>query len=756
MSYYSFVQNTFIRGMLSAVLPGSSLGNLNILMLHKIPVAFDPLVPDELCMPEFETILDFLQSAVRVLPLREAVQRLRAGTLPSRAVAITFDDGYAEWTRNVAAALRKRSMPATFFVTTEILAGVPLWHERIVSAVRALPITGARLPFGFSTYTDLSDNRVKAALIKELQTRLKYLPLKERLEVVTTLEAQVTRAMDLPAPFRAADVRELHSQGFEIGGHSIRHPILNECTDADANTEIGGGKEELESIIGGKVDFFAYPNGRPGLDYQTKHVDMVKAAGYIGAVSTSGGVARQESDFYQLPRTAPWGSSKLRMAHQLMRNKFTRSYMTVPFEARDHAKAVNQRPPTDVRCLLISSTFSPIHGGSAVVYDNLCAHMPPGSIRVLTARKNYLTNQEIEGWQAHDRAAPYPIDRFSLLRPLMPRPSNSVFVSLYRFAFNDLVLYAKLVHRTAMLIRKHRINIICIGDLVTGSWLGFAMRRLCGCKVIIYVHGEEITTATGGRLHGNRRAKNLLNADKIVAVSQFTCDAMTNQMDVQPRSLALLQNGVDTDRFTPGPADPALLARHGLSGKRIVLTIGRLVPRKGIDMSIRAMRLVVQEMPDVHHLVVGEGDYRKELERIIAQEQMSAHVTLVGKTSDEDLLGYLRSCDVFLMPNRTMPDGDTEGFGLVFREANACRKPVIGGRAGGAVEAVVDGETGLLVDGNSPQEIADALLRVLRDPALAERFAANGLQLALRNNVKMVSERFLKICERVLMNAEVK
>jgi len=105
------------------------------------------------------------------------------------------------------------------------------------------------------------------------------------------------------------------------------------------------------------------------------------------------------------------------------------------------------------------------------------------------------------------------------------------------------------------------------------------------------------------------------------------------------------------------------------------------------------------------------------------------------------------------MPNRTMPDGDTEGFGLVFREANACGKPVVGGRAGGAVEAVVDGETGFLVDGNDVDDIAKAVIKILTNPDLAQTLGQRGLKLALENNTKTVSARFLRVCERLLQGS---
>jgi len=741
-------QSLAIRAALAMMMPGGAGGQLSILLFHKVPREPDPLVSSELCLGDFEHILDFLKANTNVFSLPDAVAKLAAGTLPQRAVCISFDDGYAEWTQHVAAALVKRTLPATFFVTTEVLSGPALWHERIVAAVRALPNQGARLAYGFANVEDLSHEHLRQSVVRELQERLKYVPLTERLSTIDMLEAQAVRPLELPATFGAADVRSLHSQGFDIGAHTIRHPILNECTDHQAMLEIGGSKEELEVMTGGKVQFFAYPNGRPRLDFNARHVAMVKACGYKGAVASSGGVATAKSDIFQLPRTTTWGSSHIHMAYHLARNVFEKSQVVPP-------EAKVEQVTTDVRCLMVASTFAPIHGGSAVVYQNLCLHMPAGSIQVLAASHNYLTNKPIDGCQEHDRAAPYPIYRLPLLRPLMRPPPANMLVSIYRLIFQDMLLNTKTLLTAARIVHKHKVNIVCVGELVTGSWLGFALRRFFGCKVIIYVHGEEVTTATGGRLHGNRRGHYLRSADKVVAVSSFTCDALTRGMGMQPTSLALIQNGVDTDRFTPGPIDVEFLKLKGLSGKKIVLTVGRLVPRKGIDMAIRAMRHVVDQMPHVHHVIVGDGDYRPELERIIAQEQLQEYVTLVGKTTDEDLLSYLRSCDVFLMPNRTMPDGDTEGFGLVFREANACGKPVVGGNAGGAVEAVVDGKTGFLVDGTSPVDIAKAVLRLLSDVDLAAKLGANGLKLAQENNTKAVADRFIKICERILTRSPI-
>jgi glycosyltransferase involved in cell wall biosynthesis/peptidoglycan/xylan/chitin deacetylase (PgdA/CDA1 family) len=743
------MKSTIVQSLFSLLSPAGPRGRLSVLMFHKIPTVADPLTTGEMDLARFEHILDFLVDNANVMPLPEATAALQAGKLPKRAMALTFDDGYAEWIDNVSPALRKRSLPGTFFVTTGQLSGSALWHERIVAAVRALPDHGVALPYGFGNYTDLSLPGSRLRLVEELQERLKYAPLADRAGAIEVLEKQARSAIALPPPFDAESVRTLHNQGFDIGAHTVHHPILNECTQTQARAEIGGSKEELEAIIGGRVHSFAYPNGRPNEDYSHTHVEMVKACGYTSAVTTSNGVSTRTSDIFQLPRFTPWGVSDERIAFQLARNMCT-SPTPLTATAGAHTGRDDHARTTDVRCLLIASTFPPIHGGSAVVYDNLCQFMPAGSIRVLTAKKNYLNDAPVEGWQEHDAAAPYPVDRADFLRPRVLPPPANVLVSAGRLLFQDFPLYAKALLAAARIVREHDINVVCIGELVTGSWLGMALRKLYKVKVVIYVHGEEITTVTGGRLSGNKRKDYLQAADKIVAVSSFTCDALSSLMDVKPESIVLIQNGVDTGRFTPGPRNPALIARHGLAGKKVVVTVGRMVARKGVDKAVLAMAQVLRHRQDVHYLVLGDGELRPEVERIIAAEGLGAHVTLVGKVSDSELVDYLRLSDLFLMPNRTMPDGDTEGFGLVFREANACRKPVIGGRAGGVVEAVVENVSGLLVDGNNVAEIAAAIERILGDDALAERLSANGLQLALDNNTAAVARQFVKTCERVL------
>jgi len=175
------------------------------------------------------------------------------------------------------------------------------------------------------------------------------------------------------------------------------------------------------------------------------------------------------------------------------------------------------------------------------------------------------------------------------------------------------------------------------------------------------------------------------------------------------------------------------VARHHLQEKNVVLTIARLVERKGIDVVIKAMPMVLEAIPNVVYLVIGLGPYKGKLERLARDLGLEGRVIFVGHVSDEELPLYYCACDVFVLVSRTLTDkGEMEGFGIVYLEAGACGKPVVAGRGGGVEEAVEDGVTGLLVDPLDVGEIAEAIVRILKDKELAKRLGENGRKKAMK------------------------
>jgi phosphatidylinositol alpha-1,6-mannosyltransferase len=266
---------------------------------------------------------------------------------------------------------------------------------------------------------------------------------------------------------------------------------------------------------------------------------------------------------------------------------------------------------------------------------------------------------------------------------------------------------------------------------------------------VIYVHGEEIPQGTG--YLNKSRVEALMSASALVAVSSFTKNKLVT-LGVPADRITVITNGVDTHRFQPGMRCEEIIDRHGLMNRRILLTLARLDERKGQDMLIQALPQIRAAVPDVVYMVVGEGSYENTLRRLVAKLHLEEVVIFTGAVSNEEVADYYRSCDIYAMPNRTTEDGDTEGFGLVFLEAGACGKAVIGGNAGGVPDAIVHEKTGLLVDGNSPEAIAASCIRLLTETELREKFAANGLANARNNDWAIKTKAFLELCNTVILS----
>lgn len=295
-------------------------GQLLILQFHKIPHDIDPLLPDEIFGAEFDRAMEAYSKWFNFLPLDDAVVRLKTKGLPKRAAAITFDDGYADWFDHTVPVLERLSIPATFFITTEQLEnGLPLWHERIARALKTAPLDKLPGDFDWGLSAIGSTELLLGRAIRIVQERLKYLDLESREKRVEQLES-LAQKLEPFRQFTAADVISLRQRGFQIGAHSVRHPILCKCTLADAQKEIFGSKEALESILREPVKMFAYPNGLPGVDFLPDHSKLVRDAGFDLALSTAKGIARPSSDIFQLPRYTPWARSRWRSAFQLIKN----------------------------------------------------------------------------------------------------------------------------------------------------------------------------------------------------------------------------------------------------------------------------------------------------------------------------------------------------------------------------------------------------------------------------------------------------
>jgi len=396
------------------------------------------------------------------------------------------------------------------------------------------------------------------------------------------------------------------------------------------------------------------------------------------------------------------------------------------------------------RVLLLANNFPPVRGGSASVYANL-ARCAAGRVAVLAASSDYTDGLPLIGWREHDRGAPYPVMRLPLLRTTLGLRRRDPRKLLW--AAWDVMIRLRLTAALAALILRGGVRTVCVGELLAGGWVLRLLRWVPGVRTVAYVHGEEITIGDPHDRPHRRARRALRDSDRVVVVSSFTRDAVVALMGPGAAGqVVLIQNGVDTGHFQPSPKSPELLRLYGLEGCFVYVSVSRLVEKKGTDTAIRAFAQVLARHPDCRLLVVGSGPYREVLDRIARDASVAESVVFAGAVADDDLVAHYQLGDVFVMPNRRMPDGDTEGFGLVFLEANACGLPAIAGRDGGSTEAVEDGVNGLVVDGHSVDAVAAAMLALREDAGLYARLRRQGLAVAAASDWRVRTGVFLEVC----------
>jgi phosphatidylinositol alpha-1,6-mannosyltransferase len=279
--------------------------------------------------------------------------------------------------------------------------------------------------------------------------------------------------------------------------------------------------------------------------------------------------------------------------------------------------------------------------------------------------------------------------------------------------------------RVEELVRETRADIVLFGAAAPLALMGRAIQRRTGVPYATFTHGVEVwagqVPVTRGLLGSLTRGAALT-----MAVSEWAVQQLRQVVGPEPW-IELVPPGVDQRWFHPGVPDAEVRARHGLDGDPVISCVARLTLRKGQDKVIRAMPWILREIPETRFLVVGSGPDRDRLEGLANRKRVADRVVFAGEVPYEVLPQYFRAGDVFAMPCRTRKLGlEVEAFGLALIEASAVGRPVVAGDSGGAPEAVLHGETGLVVDGNEVDEVAEAILELLGDPDQAAKLGARG------------------------------
>lgn len=285
----------------------------------------------------------------------------------------------------------------------------------------------------------------------------------------------------------------------------------------------------------------------------------------------------------------------------------------------------------------------------------------------------------------------------------------------------------RLANKATDLFKAHNCENVIFGASAPLGLLAKSLRKAGAKHIVALTHGHEVWWA---RMPFFSAALRRIGAqsDQMTYLGEFTRGAVANALLREDRSkLVHLPPGVDLTRFTPGTKSIELQKKWGIEEAPVIVSIGRLVARKGSDQLIKAMPEVLKHFPQTKLLLVGAGNYHKRLEKLVRNLKVHDSVIFTGRVDHDLLPDYYRLGDIFAAPCRSRYGGlEVEGLGIVYLEASACGIAVIAGKSGGAPDAVLDGITGLLVNGRNHHDVGAALIKLLSDQPRRRKMGADG------------------------------
>lgn len=365
--------------------------------------------------------------------------------------------------------------------------------------------------------------------------------------------------------------------------------------------------------------------------------------------------------------------------------------------------------PDAASVLLVSELYPPAVGGSAVLFGNIYPRIPHTSLAVLTDDR--FTHDQVE--------APVRVVRRRLRTPWWGLGDPRGIARHVRNAFT--------IRHMASAMRP--APVVHCGRILPEGLAARIARLAGGPRFVCWAHGEDLAFMSTSRDLTATMRHVVNQADRVIANSENT-KAFLTRTGIAPEKVAVVHPGVDCARFRPDVDGRAIRSQHGLDSHLVILSVGRLQARKGHDVAIQAVAALRAELPSLKYVIVGDGEERPRLEELVATLGVADAVVFAGEVAEEALPRYFAACDVFLLANR-VEQGDFEGFGIVFLEAAASGRPVIGGASGGVIEAVEHGVTGLLVDASSVDAIAGALATMVRGADLRRAYGEAGRRRAV-------------------------
>ena len=361
-----------------------------------------------------------------------------------------------------------------------------------------------------------------------------------------------------------------------------------------------------------------------------------------------------------------------------------------------------------VTTLFITNDFGPRAGGIETFVHGLIERLPRGSVIVYTSAQP--DSDKFDAKWLSEFGVEVVRDRSKIL---LPTPG--------------------VIKACQKLVKSRKLTRVAFGAAAPLGIMARSMRSAGAEKIVALTHGHEVWWA---KVPPFSFAINFMskNIDAITYLGDYTRGEISKAISKNDVSkLVQIAPGIDVDHFVPTDSSE-LRAQLGLADKAVIISVGRLVHRKGQDKLISALPAIRAAVPNVHLVLVGVGPHQKYLENLVAKLNISNCVTFIGRINYSELPKYICVGDIFAMPSRSRFFGlEVEGLGIVYLEASACGLPVVGGKSGGAPDAVLVGETGVVVDGTNSSEIAEACIDLLNNPELCALMGATGRTWIIEN-----------------------
>ena len=362
---------------------------------------------------------------------------------------------------------------------------------------------------------------------------------------------------------------------------------------------------------------------------------------------------------------------------------------------------------SDKKVLLVTNDLGPRAGGIETFVLGLIEGLPKDSLIIYTSSQ--------KGDKAFDAQL---LEKFGAVvirdraKMLLPTP--------------------RITRKAVKILKQQQIKNVWFGAAAPLALMAGKLRSAGASNIVALTHGHEVWWAKIPILKSLLK-KIIKDVDHLGYLGDFTKGEIA-KISNQPQKFLQIAPGIDTEHFAPKKVRGDLVEKYRLDGRRVIVSVGRLVHRKGQDELVKAMPKILEQFPDAILLFVGEGPIKQMLFNSAKQLGVLPKVLFTGRVSHHDLPDYICLGEIFAMPVRSRFSGlEVEGLGIVYLEASACGLPVIVGNSGGAVDAVLDKKTGLLVDGTKSDQIADAICELLANPERAKQMGSDGREWVIKN-----------------------